>query len=317
MFRRLEGFVFNPDQSTKIYSSLQSTETGCTFRFLLPACKLRMKPIHQIVFIMMRPEKPIEWVIKRQPILFDLKLQGIFSLQQLADMPLEDLQAIKGIGPKTAPRIKALAWAFVLEGIVRFGQVPSEYQTLGAVLDVRVDPDTRPQTPWGFCLRNPTGKKQFMLLAPDAAQAQVQTDRGRNVTLVSHFHLAWRCIADLLDELSCPLWYWGKNVLKHLHETAAQAEQERLLPRTIDLHKVFLDTVAIPIRSTGLQPVAKTLGYDDWGAGWEPFKAHINYMWWLKDKQKSDALELALLYMEQNVEAVVHIWRWLTARQGE
>lgn len=67
--------------------------------------------------------------------------------------------------------------------------------------------------------------------------------------------------------------------------------------------------MAVPVVSTGLQPIANYLAYHWYGAK-APCEAYIAYLFWLRDK-RFDLLHEACTYMEQNTQAVEHIWHWL------
>lgn len=92
-------------------------------------------------------DRDIQEIITRKAVLAQLAERGIHTLEQLAAMTIEELQTINGVGSTTAPRISAKALAYVEKKAVWFGRVPDTIRKPGAILDVRVDPDTLPQMP--------------------------------------------------------------------------------------------------------------------------------------------------------------------------
>ena len=85
-------------------------------------------------------------------------------------------------------------------------------------------------------------------------------------------------------------------------------------PYLVDLHSIFLETVALPVKTTGLQAVANTLGYR-WQGAKAPYEAHIDYLFWIRH-DRIDLLRSACRYMVQNSEAVAAIRRWLVDHEA-
>lgn len=253
---------------------------------------------------------PLQWVVSRQVSRDALADRGIVTVQQIAGMSLEELCLIAGIGEKSAPRIKALAQAYMERRAVRFKPVPSDLGAPAAFLDVRVDPDTKPQWPWGFCLMTPNGEK-YRLLVDVNAPTLLHMEDGRTVNLVPDVRSAWKQIADMTDKYQSPVYYWSKNILAHVNETALKDPRQRLVTRMVDLSRVFLSAAAVPTKRDGLHDVATYLGYNAWGRDFEPYKAHIAYLLWSRDPQRKDLLKEAVDYLDHNVDAVAYLRQWL------
>jgi len=257
-------------------------------------------------------DRGIREIITRKAVLAQLAERGIHTLEQLSAITIEELQTIHGIGSTTAPRIRAKASAYVEKKPVWFGRVPDTIRKPGAILDVRVDPDTLPQMPWGFCLASPLNDKHYLIDVPEISNArQLRLPDGRNVSLVPRFHSAWSNVLDLAVANDWTIYYWGKAVLKHLNETAPPKVQKDLKRRMVDLHKVFVDAVALPIKSTGLVETAEYLGYTGWTSEDKPFIAHIAYLHWRRNPDRLDSLQDALDTMGRNTDAISHIWWWM------
>jgi predicted RecB family nuclease len=138
----------------------------------------------------------------------------------------------------------------------------------------------------------------------------VSLDERSRVIFVSNYHDAWQRLAEMITLHQDAIYYWGKVIHTHLHQTGPTPVQNQLKPYLIDLHHIFADTVAVPARSTGLQAIANYLGYH-WQGAKAPYEAHIAYLLWISEK-RLDLLHEACTYMEHNAQAVEHIWRWLT-----
>ena len=254
---------------------------------------------------------PIEQVISRKNALADLASRNITTLEQLAALPLEQLQSVAGISETTAPRVKALAQAYLEDKAIRFAELAHENLEQGAFLDVRVDPDTRPQQPWGFCLATPDGTKHRCLVMPNLLPGRLHMDDGRVIYLVPDVKAAWKLIADIADECQSPVYYWSKNILGHINKTARKEARHRLLARIVDLSNIFLSVAAVPTKKDGLHDTATYLGYNAWGRDHEPYKAHIAYLGWLNDNQRIDLFNKAIDYLDHNVNAVAYVYQCL------
>lgn len=256
----------------------------------------------------------IQKVITRKALLAELAKRGVHTLEQLAALTVEELQSISGIGAKTAPRIRASAQAYLENKPVWFGNVSESIRKQGAILDVRVDADTLPEWPWGFCLSSPEEENHYMIDMPEIpVPTRLHLPDDRMVGLVPNIDYAWANIRDLAFENEWTIYYWGKAILKHLNETAPPEVQNDLKPRMVDLHKTFVDAVALPTKSTGLVDTTTYLGYTTWSKDNKPFMSHLAYLHWLRDQNRLDALQDALGRMAHNTDAVSHIWWWMVS----
>lgn len=253
-------------------------------------------------------------VITRKTLLTELARRDVRTLEQLAVMTVDELQSVPGIGAKTAPRIRASAQAYLTDAPVWFGTVPQSIRKPGAILDVRIDPDTLPQIPWGFCLSSPTHVKHYLIDVPEITTSNLLSlPDGRSVSLVPRFHSTWLNILDLAVANDWTIYYWGKAVLKHLNETATPKVRKDLKLSMVDLHKIFVDAVALPTKSTGLVETAKYLGYTGWTSEDKPYIAHIAYLHWRRNPDRLDSLQDALDTMARNTDAISHIWWWMSS----
>jgi len=260
----------------------------------------------------------IRKVIRRKAIIAELAKRGIHMLEQLAELSVEDLQSISGIGTKTAPRIRASAQAYLEDKPVWFGSIPDAVRNQGAILDVRVDPDTLPEWPWGFCLSSPQQENHYVIdMLGIPVPTRLHLPDGKTVGRVPHIDYAWVHIRDLASENKWTIYYWGKSITKLLNETAPPVVKKDLKPSMIDLHKIFVDAVALPIKSTGLVDTATYLGYTNWPKDNKPFMSHLAYLHWLRDQNRPDALQDALDRMAHNTDAVLRIWWWMVSGDGD
>ena len=168
--------------------------------------------------------------------------------------------------------------------------------------------------PWGFCLASPGQDKHYLIDVPEITIASsLSLPDGRSVSLVPRFHSAWLNICDLAVANDWTICYWGKAVLKHRNETAPPKAKKDLDRRMVDLHKIFVDAVALPTKSTGLVETAKYLGYTGWTSEDKPYIAHIAYLHWRRNPDRLDSLQDALDTMARNTDAISHIWWWMSS----
>jgi predicted RecB family nuclease len=263
---------------------------------------------------MLDSEKTFAAVVSHRASREALAAIGIRTVQQIARMTTAELAAIPGIGEKTAPQVLALARAFVKGQPVWFRIFPADYRQAGVFLDIRVDPDTRPQWPWGFCWSDVNGNKWHVIVHPRRAPEVIELENGGQVALAPDVSSAWALVGAALSRERSIVYYWGKAVTKHIRYTAPLPVQRQLADWTVDLHPVVTDCAAFPARHTGLQDIAGHLGYR-WHEADAPYKAHIAYLIWRDRADRVDLLNEATGYMEDNISAVEHIWRWVSRTQ--
>lgn len=252
---------------------------------------------------------PISRVISRQSAREALNRLGIYTVGQLARVTVEHLLTLPGIGARTAPLIHARASAFASGRPYWIQTQPPSLATRRLFLDIRVDPDTLPQAPWGFCSYQPSGTARFVCVDPLRSAYQITLDGNQTVQFVPHLLLAWQLLAEQIADQEMSVYYWGKVIRRHLQQTAPISVQNRLKPQLMDLLDLFADTVVLPVQSSGLQPVASYLGYR-WRGAEAPYEAHIAYLFWIRE-QRLDLLQEACAFMQQNARAVEHIGQWL------
>jgi predicted RecB family nuclease len=251
-------------------------------------------------------------VISRKSTLAELAQRGIHNLEQLIQMPPEELQNIPGIGAKTAPRIHASAQSYLQDKPIQFAPLPPSIREPSAILDIRVDPDYQPETPWGFCLSGTTHEKHFFIYNPDIMYPHTHSlSDGRVIQMVPDWTVAWEMIEALVRAHKWRVDYWGKANTKHLNETAPPSVQKNLRPHMTDLHRIFVDSLALPLPRMGLVEVAKYLGYQGWTSEDKPYSAHIQYLGWLRNPHREDLIQSSLDTLSRNTDAVSRIHRWM------
>jgi tetratricopeptide (TPR) repeat protein len=238
-------------------------------------------------------DRSLQWVINRSSVLNALYAVGVRGLKDLVDMPLEKLQAS--------------AHAFLNRQPHWFASLPAAIKAPVILLDVRVDPDTLPQHPFGFGIRYPDGEDIYLFEAPQQPAGERLQVGDHTVILYPRHQQIWEHLLHEQQQMGAAVLCYGKQVQMHLKATAAKAVKAKL--NVIDLHQQLLDTVALPIESTSLQDVSQYLGWGAWGEQSKPYMAHLNYLWWLKRGDLSD-LRLAIEVIQHNIDAIAHIRQW-------
>ena len=237
-----------------------------------------------------------------------LRQAGFTSLAHVAAQTPDVLQQVKGIGPATAPAIRANAQSWIGRRPVWYGRLPEGFGADGWMFDLETWESRGQTVPWcmGWC--DTQGHTQIALVAPVPSPELLILPDGQPVILVPDSDSAWEVFAEAVGG-DAPVFHWTAYDAGMLRTTAPRAVQERLGPRMHDLHRTVTRAVSFPLGSTSIKTVSAYLGfpwpgYQDW------FAAYQDYRYWL-DAGRLDALMRACLYQHADVESMAWVWRWL------
>jgi uncharacterized protein len=239
----------------------------------------------------------------------NLEAAGITSLAQVAALSVAALQEIKGIGPKTAPRIRANAQAWLENRPVWLDSLPDAARQPGWMFDLETREARGKIVPWcmGWC--DSEGQTRIVLVAPVQLPEALTLPDGQRVTLAPDSDSAWEVFAQ--DAAAAPVYHWTAYDATILRGSAPADTIRRLEPRLHDLHATLKQVVTLPLKSASIKPVSMHLGfawpgYTDW------FAAYLDYQHWL-DTGDLDALTRACMYQRADVQSMALVWRWLVA----
>ncbi len=240
-----------------------------------------------------------------------LRAAGIASLADVAACSPDDLQRVKGIGPVTAPMIRANAQAWLDGAPVWYNPLPGLCVQSGWMFDLET---LRDGTPWclGWC--DEQGRAAIALVAPVSAPEAVTLPDGQPVTLAPDPDAAWRVFAADVASRPGPIYHWTAFDAAVLAHTAPADVRATVGPRMHDLHASIKRCVSFPLSSTSIKAVAAYLGYrwpgyNDW------FAAFLDYQEWLATGDV-EALTRACTYQRADVESMALVWRWLVNGAG-
>ncbi len=239
-----------------------------------------------------------------------MRQAGYTSLAHVAAQTPDDLQQVKGIGPATAPAIRANAQSWIGRRPVWYGQLPAGFGAEGWMFDLETWESRGETVPWcmGWC--DTQGHTQIALVAPVQSPEALILPDGQAVILVPDSDGAWEVFAEAVGG-DAPVFHWTAYDAGMLRATGPRAVQERLGARMHDLHRTVTRAVSFPLGSTSIKTVSAYLGfpwpgYQDW------FAAYQDYRYWLDDG-RLDALMRACMYQRADVESMAWVWRWLIA----
>ncbi|NLX10822.1 MAG: TM0106 family RecB-like putative nuclease [Chloroflexi bacterium] len=237
-----------------------------------------------------------------------LKRAGLATLAQVAAVPPDDLQKVKGIGPVTAPVIRANAQAWVEDRPVRFAPLPDVCRRDGWMFDLETLGEG---IPWclGWC--DTQGRTRIALVAPVTRPQTLYLPDGQPVTLAPDPGAAWEAFADSVAAHDGPIFHWTGYDAAILDRTAPPDVKAALAPRLHDLHRTLTRTVSLPLGSTSIKTVSTYLGYS-WPGYQDWFAAYEDYRRWLQTGD-SDVLAQACTYQRADVESMAWVWRWLVS----
>lgn len=240
-----------------------------------------------------------------------LEAAGIARLEDLVARSPDELQAIKGIGPRTAPRIRANAQAWLENRPVWLDALPEVCRQPGWMFDLETWEIGGRTVPWcmGWC--DGDGQTHITLVAPVQLPEPLALPDGQQVTLAPDSDAAWEVFAAAVSEDSRPIFHWSGYDAAILRGSAPEYVRAQLAPRMHDLNATLKRVVSLPLKSTSIKPVSTHLGfawpgYQDW------FAAYLDYQHWL-ETGSLDALARACLYQRADVQSMALVWRWLVA----
>lgn len=241
----------------------------------------------------------------------NLEAAGILRLEDLVARSPDELLGIKGIGPRTAPRIRANAQAWLENRPVWLEALPEVCRQPGWMFDLETWEVGGRTVPWcmGWC--DGDGQMYIALVAPVQLPETLTLPGGQTVTLAPDSDAAWEVFAAAVGEDSRPIFHWTGYDAAILRGSAPAYIRAQVEPRLHDLNATLKRVVSLPLKSMSIKPVSAYLGfawpgYQDW------FAAYLDYRRWL-ETGSLDALIRACGYQQADVQSMAHVWRWLVA----
>lgn len=244
-----------------------------------------------------------------------LAAAGLARLADIAACAPEDLLAVRGIGPATAPRLRANAQAWIEGRPVWHGALPDDLWQGGWMFDLETYEARGKTVPWcmGWC--DTAGETQIALVAPVQLPEPLTLPDGQPVTLVPDSDTAWEVLAEAVAAQAGPICHWTGYDAGILRGSAPAAVLDQLEPRMFDLHAAFKRAVSLPLPSTSIKVVAAYLGFV-WPDNPDWFAAYLDYQLWLGSGDKT-ALARACAYQRADVQSMAWVWRWLVANDPQ
>jgi uncharacterized protein len=244
-----------------------------------------------------------------------LAAAGLARLADIAACAPEDLLAVRGIGPASAPRLRANAQAWVEGRPVWYGALPADLRQGGWMFDLETCEARGKTVPWcmGWC--DTAGETQIALVAPVQLPEPLTLPDGQSITLVPDSDTAWEVLAGAMAAQAGPICHWTGYDAGILRGSAPAAALARLEPRMFDLHAAFKRAVSLPLPSTSIKAVAAYLGFV-WPENPDWFAAYLDYQFWLESGDEA-ALARACAYQRADVQSMAWVWRWLVANDPQ
>jgi uncharacterized protein len=239
----------------------------------------------------------------------NLKAAGVTTLAQVAALSPDDLQQIKGIGPITAPIIRANAQAWVEKRPVWHDKLQDECYQGGWMFDLET---LESGQPWSLGWCDTQGQTHIALVAPVSSTQMLDLLDGHSVILASSSQQAWRVFAEAMATQDDRIYHWTGFDAGVLRGTAPRDVRERLDPRMRDLHHIFTHAVSLPLGSTSIKAVSAYLGFP-WPGYNHWLAAYLHYREWL-ESGNLDALTRACMYQRADVQSMAWVWRWLVTQ---
>lgn len=245
----------------------------------------------------------------------NLRAAGFDSLACIVGATPDALQAVRGVGLKTATRIQANARAWLEGAPVWLADLPESARRPGWMFDLETHEVRGRTVPWcmGWC--DTEGVTQIALVALVQLPETLTVSDDVRVTLVPDSDSAWEVFAESVggDADDAPIYHWTGYDAALLRGSAPAHVVAALLPRFSDLHAVLKQCLSLPLKSTSIKHVARYAGYP-WPGHDDYRAAYLDYRYWLESSHP-DALARAITYQRADVQSMAHVWRWLVAGQ--
>lgn len=227
-----------------------------------------------------------------------LRDQDLGTLSAVASADLQELQAIPGIGAKTASRLQLQARA-LLTGEMTILNSP---ELPVSPVEIFFDVESVPTLDLFYLMGTIIQQEDQMDFVYDLATSP---DEER---------VMWRSFLDRMSETEGLIFHYA-----NYERQTVQALDKRygpdprvtsLLERMFDIGQSIKDNLVLPLRSTSLKAVAPWLGFE-----WRGFTAAaddsmVEYVTYLEDEDERH-LDHILLYNEDDCLATLQIRNWL------
>ena len=229
----------------------------------------------------------------------ELRLKGIHTLGQFADIPEQELRSVKGI-KSSALRLQAQALAFIEGRPMRFAPLNDVVRQPAAMFDIETNP-VNPSRTWSLGVGTDINDVTVIIVAPRRISgARLMADGNRVVYVPNHDEL-WRTFAEYVEGVP-RAFHWSGFDAQVMRRTAPPEIVPRLNPLMDDLLAHTKRTTAFPLNSLSLKVLGPYCGYqwsayDTWDAAW------LDYNKWLRDDDE-DALMRACAYQRDDVKAM-------------
>lgn len=246
----------------------------------------------------------------------NMRQVGFNTLTNVATASVEELRQIKGIGPITAPAIRANAQACLDSKPVWYNPLPIAADSDDVwMFDLETLEVNRQTLPWclGWCDKH--GETQIALVAPVRQTEQLILPDQQTVTLVPDYESVWAIFAQSISASAAPIYHWTGYDVAILRSTAPDDIRQRLEPRMFDLHRVFTRAVSLPLKSTSIKAISVYLGFQ-WIGTNDWFEAFQDYRAWI-EAGDIQALTRASRYQRTDVQSMAWVWQWITRTRPE
>jgi predicted RecB family nuclease len=237
----------------------------------------------------------------------DLLSAGIVSLNQIVELPAENLRQFRGI-KSTAPEFHAQARAWVENRPIYCGALPGRVQLKGWMFDLETyrSSDATEQIwsmGWGR-----DGRYSMVVIAPLQERTTMISD-GLHITLVPDADSAWQLFLQVTSNDDLPIFHWSPYDATILGKTASEDVKKALNSRFCDLHSVFKKTVKLPVDGTSLKGVARQLGFR-WSGYDDYLMAYLDYKRWLDDGGEQKFASFSA-YLSDDLIPLETAWNWM------
>ncbi len=257
---------------------------------------------------------------------------GVRTVDDLAELPEEDLEMIKGVGAKTARRFSSSARALVSGECIRLGECQFPENRIEIFLDLEGTGEQAAAEGLiaidyliGALIRR-DGQVEYTPFVAHQPHEEGEMFRRFVDWLLEQGNVLEQCDVleqgDVLERRNVIIYHWHSYERTHLRRLAERYalpkdRLEAILGSMRDLYKDAVSSFAFPTYSTGLKDIARHIGYEWTHPDVDAMESIALYLQYAEDPAgNKENIQKIMDYNEDDCRATMLVKDWLEEKAG-